>query len=83
MKKTDLKITRKTLMAEIVERYPELGEVLTEDYGFHCIGCFAAEMENLEQGAMVHGMTKKEIDELVKTLNGLIKDIKKSKVKKK
>lgn len=76
MKKKDLVITKKTLMAEIVERYPELEEVLTEDYGFHCIGCFAAEMETLEQGAVVHGMTKKEIDKLVETLNGLIEDAK-------
>lgn len=71
MKKKQLKITKKTLLAEIVERYPALGEVLAEDYGFHCIGCFAAEMETLEQGAVVHGMTKKEIDKLVETLNEL------------
>ena len=65
-------------MAEIVEKYPELAEALTEDYGFHCVGCFASEMETLEQGAMVHGMTKKEINELVVTLNGLIEGTKKS-----
>ncbi len=75
-KKNDLKITGKTPIAEIVDRYPELGEVLTEDYGFHCIGCFASGMETLEEGAMVHGMTKKEITELIKTLNGLIEDSK-------
>lgn len=76
MKKKLEKITKNTLMAEIVEVYPELGEVLEGDYGFHCIGCFASEMETLEQGAMVHGMNKKEINDLVDTLNGLIDDIK-------
>ena len=60
MKKKLAKITKDTLIAEAVERYPELGEVLAEDYGFHCIGCMASEMETIEQGAMVHGFTGKE-----------------------
>lgn len=77
MKKKLQKITKNTLMAEIVEVYPELGEVLQTDYGFHCIGCFASEMETLEQGAMVHGMNKKELDSLIETLNDLVTDNKK------
>jgi hybrid cluster-associated redox disulfide protein len=65
------KITREMSLAEIVEKYPKLAKVLAVDYGFHCIGCFAAEMETLEQGAMVHGMTKKETGKLVDKLNEL------------
>lgn len=68
-------ITKNTLIGDIVEKYPEIGEVLVEDYGFHCVGCMAAEMETLEQGAMVHGMTTKEINKLVETLNGLADDM--------
>lgn len=68
------KITKNTLIAEIVEKYPELGEVLVEDYGFHCIGCFAAESETLEQGAMVHGFDAAEIKKIVATLNGILAD---------
>ncbi|MBP9818024.1 DUF1858 domain-containing protein [Candidatus Shapirobacteria bacterium] len=59
-------------MSEIIEMYPQLGEVLTMDYGFHCIGCMASELENLEQGAAVHGMNPKEIKEMIKTLNEII-----------
>jgi len=70
------------LIAEIVEKYPKLGEVLEIDYGFHCIGCFAAEMETLEQGAMVHGMNKKETEKLLVELNGLVEGTKKSGTKK-
>ena len=66
-------ITGDMLLAEVVEKYPKLAKVLAVDYGFHCIGCFAAEMETLEQGAMVHGMTKKETGKLVDKLNGLVK----------
>lgn len=68
------KITKEMILIEVVEKYPQLAEVLTEDYGFHCIGCFASEMESLEQGAQVHGMTKREITDLVKILNELIED---------
>lgn len=72
MKKKVSKITKGMLLAEIVEKYPKLGEVLATDYGFHCIGCMGSEVETLEQGAMVHGMTKREIDKLLVTLNGLV-----------
>ena len=41
-------ITKKTLLAEVVEKYPEVAEVLVEEYGFHCIGCYASTMESLE-----------------------------------
>lgn len=67
-------ITKKTLISEIVEKYPELAEVLVEDYGFHCIGCYASSMETIEEGAMVHGYDKPEIKKIIETLNGLIKD---------
>jgi hybrid cluster-associated redox disulfide protein len=72
MKKKVSKITKGMLVAEVVEKHPQLVEVLTEEYGLHCIGCFAAEMETLEQGAAGHGMTKAEITKMVKNLNELI-----------
>ncbi len=67
------KITGKTLIGEIVEKWPQAAEMLVEDYGFHCVGCWAAGSETLEQGAMVHGMGKKEIKEMVRVLNEAIK----------
>jgi hybrid cluster-associated redox disulfide protein len=72
MTKKSPKITKEMLLAEIVDKYPNLGETLAVDYGFHCIGCYASEMETLEQGAMVHGMKKQEIAKLVEKLNELI-----------
>ncbi len=67
-----IEITKDVLIGELVENYPELAKVLVEDYGFHCIGCMAAGMETLEQGAQVHGFGKKEIDEMVKKLKGMV-----------
>lgn len=65
-------ITADTPIGEIVTKYPELAEVLTEDYGFHCVGCFASTLETLEQGAEVHGLSEKEIKEMVGKLNKLV-----------
>lgn len=66
------KINKDILIGELIEIYPNLGEVLVTEYNFHCIGCLAANEETLEQGALVHGMNKKEIGALVKKLNQII-----------
>ncbi|MFA5749853.1 MAG: DUF1858 domain-containing protein [Candidatus Shapirobacteria bacterium] len=67
------KINKDILIADLVEKYPKLAKILVEDYNFHCIGCMAAGMESLEQGAMVHGMDEKQINKLVEELNKKIK----------
>jgi len=71
--KNKTKITKDILILDLVEQNPDLAEVLTGEYGFHCVGCMAASMETLEQGALVHGMTDKEIDKMVEDLNNKIK----------
>ena len=67
--KKQTKITKDMLILDIVEKNTDLAEVLTEEYGFHCVGCMAASMETLEQGALVHGMTEDQIDKMVEDLN--------------
>jgi len=71
MKKDKKLITKDMLIAQLAEEYPVLVDVLIEDYGFHCVGCGMSGMESLEQGAMVHGMTNKEISVMIKNLNEL------------
>jgi hybrid cluster-associated redox disulfide protein len=66
-KKTE--ITKDILISDLIEQNPKLIQILTEKYGLHCIGCMAASMETLEQGALVHGMSKKQIDKMVEKLN--------------
>lgn len=63
------KITKNTLILEIVERYPKLVDILVEKYGLHCIGCSFSAVESLEEGAMGHGMNKKEVEKMVEELN--------------
>lgn len=72
MKKIKTEITKDIMIGDLVEKYPELRSVLMEEYGFHCIGCMAAGMETLEQGAEVHGMDQKEIKKMVDELNRLV-----------
>lgn len=66
------KVAKEMLIGDLVEKYPQLAEILVGDYGFHCIGCMAAGMETLEQGAQVHGMSQKEVKEMVAALNKLV-----------
>jgi hybrid cluster-associated redox disulfide protein len=71
-KKNKPKITGKTRLGDIVEKYPEAADILADKYQLHCVGCFAAAFETLEQGAKAHGMSKIEIDQLLEEINKII-----------
>ena len=62
------KITKKTKFSEILENNEDAAEILFES-GLHCVGCPMTAQENLEDGCLAHGMSGKEIDELVERLN--------------
>jgi len=62
------KIDKNTNIAELIERDPELNEVLYE-YGLYCGNCYAAGYDNLEDGARIHGLEEEEIEELIQELN--------------
>lgn len=74
MKKQKIEITKDIMIGDLVEAYPKLAKVLVEEYGFHCIGCMAAGMETLEEGASVHGLSEKEIKEMVADLKKLAEE---------
>ncbi len=71
-KKTEI-ITKDTLISEILEKYPEAAEILI-GYGLMCVGCPAAAIETIEQGALGHGLTKKSVKMILKDLNKIIKN---------
>jgi len=66
-------ITKSTRITDIAEKHPKAAEILMEKYGMHCIGCYAAAFETVEEGAKAHGMSKKEIDDMVEELNKVLK----------
>ncbi|NLI92834.1 MAG: DUF1858 domain-containing protein [Peptococcaceae bacterium] len=58
-------ITKDMSITEIVEKHPAAIEILLK-HGMHCFGCMAARFENIEQGALAHGI---DVDQLMKELN--------------
>ena len=58
-------ITKDMSIIEIVQKYPDTVEVLM-NAGMGCLGCAAAHLENIEQGALAHGI---DIDALIDKLN--------------
>ncbi len=55
-------------ISELVAKFPEIGELLVKKYGFHCVGCFLADFETLEEGAEVHGITGVDFTAMIKDL---------------
>lgn len=68
---TEQKITKDTLIGELVQKYPSLAEVLLDE-GVHCVGCGAAYFETIEQGLGGHGKTPEEINLIIEKLNKAI-----------
>jgi len=58
-------INKKMSFGEIMNRYPEVAEILMKK-GMHCLGCGMAMYETLEQGAIMHGINP---DKLVEEIN--------------
>jgi hybrid cluster-associated redox disulfide protein len=67
-----IKVTKDSNLAEVVYKNPEAAEVLI-DYGLHCVGCAASSYDTVEAGAKVHGLSDKEIDEMIERVNEVIK----------
>jgi hybrid cluster-associated redox disulfide protein len=64
------KITQNTKLSEILSLGEKAVEILFEA-GLGCIGCPMAMRETLKQGAMAHGIDKKEIEKIIEKLNKL------------
>ena len=58
-------ITKDMGIMEVVQKYPDTVEVFMSA-GMGCLGCAASHFENIEQGAMAHGI---DIDALIDALN--------------
>jgi hybrid cluster-associated redox disulfide protein len=58
-------ITKDMSIMEVVQKYPDTVEVFINS-GMGCLGCAAAHFENIEQGALAHGI---DVDALIEGLN--------------
>ena len=61
-------ITKDMSIMEVVTNYPDTVPVFMQS-GMGCIGCAAAHFENIEQGALAHGL---DDDELITALNDVV-----------
>lgn len=60
-----MKFEKTTIIEELLENAPEKAEILTEA-GMHCITCFIAQGETIEEACEAHGI---DVDELLEKLN--------------
>ncbi len=67
-----LRIDPKMPMSELVEKYPELIEVLTYDYGLHCVNCMISDFDTLEEGSVIHGIEGEDFENMIKDLEDII-----------
>lgn len=61
-------ITKDMSIMEVVQKYPDTVEVFMNS-GMGCLGCAAAHFENIEQGALAHGI---DVEGLMKGLNAVV-----------
>ena len=61
-------ITKDMGIGEVVQKYPATVPVFMSA-GMGCLGCAASHFENIEQGAMAHGI---DVDQLIKDLNTVV-----------
>lgn len=66
--KTEKLITENTILMEAIEKYPEIGVVLT-GYGLHCVGCHFSSIDTIKSGAKIHGLNEEEIEFMLKDVN--------------
>jgi hybrid cluster-associated redox disulfide protein len=62
-------ITKDMKIEEVLRKYPQTVPTF-EHFGIDCAGCQLSELENLEQGARVHGI---DLPSLLKALNESIR----------
>lgn len=58
-------ITKDMPIGQVVQKHPETIPVFLR-HGLMCIGCAVARFENIEQGALAHGI---DVDKLITALN--------------
>lgn len=61
-------ITKEMSIGEAVQEYPATVDVFLR-HGLMCFGCALARFENIEQGALAHGM---DLEALLEDLNAAV-----------
>jgi len=62
------KITKNMNIAQAIELNENVAHVFFEQ-GIGCVGCMMAHAESIEDGLKGHGLSDKQIDEIIKKIN--------------
>jgi hybrid cluster-associated redox disulfide protein len=68
------KINKKMKVSDVVNEYPDIIPLLM-GYGLHCVGCHYSDIDTLESGAKLHGMSDEDIEMMVNDCNDLLKEL--------
>lgn len=63
-------------------RISQVSGLIFLKYGLHCFGCAMASDETIEDGAKAHGLSDKEITQMISEINAKIKESQTKKRKK-
>jgi hybrid cluster-associated redox disulfide protein len=63
-------ISKDMQIGAILQKFPGTAAIMM-NRGLHCIGCHVAMWETIEEGSRAHGMSDKDIDDMIKEMNAL------------
>jgi len=66
-----MKVTNDTQINNLIEAHPEVAEILMA-YGLHCVGCHFSDLDTIEDGATMHGLSDDELELMIKDVNKMI-----------
>lgn len=61
-------------MHQILERHPQAASIMAE-YGLHCFGCSANDLETLEEGCLGHGFSDHDVENLIFDINEMVDEL--------
>ncbi len=69
-----IKLDPNMQISDLIDTYPQLVDVLTEDYEFHCVNCLFSGFDNLIEGAGLHGIEGEDFQDMVEHLESILND---------
>ncbi len=72
VKSKKIKIDPHIQISVLIDTYPQLVDVLTEDYEFHCVNCLFSDFDNLKDGAALHGVEGQDFEDMLEHLESVV-----------
>jgi hybrid cluster-associated redox disulfide protein len=73
-KQKEQKINKKMKVSDVVNEYPDIIPLLM-GYGLHCVGCHYSDVDTLESGAKLHGISDEDVEMMINDCNELLEEL--------